>query len=73
MKTELTLALIVLFFGVINFFKVNTRESQIKKLEGRINDLREAKDGTYLFSGLIVMLISVWMIYISLIYIYSLV
>lgn len=73
MKIELTLALIVLFFGVITLFKVNTRESQIKNLERRINDLKYTTDSTYIFAGLVVMLISGWMIYVSLSYIYSLV
>ena len=78
MNTELTLALIVLFFGVkflVKVLKSGSPENAIKLAEEQLekNKVAIQNKGVYIFAWVLSLAISVFFIWVSLTYIYSLV
>jgi len=78
MNIELTLALIVLFFGVkflVKVLKSGSPENAIKLAEEQLekNKVAIQNKGAYIFAWVLSLAISVFFIWVSLTYIYSLV
>lgn len=78
MNVELTLALIVLFFGVkflIKVLKSGSPQNAIKLAEEQLekNKVAIQNKGVYIFAWVLSLAISVFFIWVSLTYIYSLV
>ena len=78
MNIELTLALIVLFFGVkflIKVLKSGSPENAIKLAEEQLekNKVAIQNKGAYIFAWLFSLSVSIFFIWVSLKYIYSLV